>query len=107
MAKLFGFRGYRLRSVPRRLVVGQEAAFELPPLPKTQRVFAFTVPTSGGGARCLDFADDEDGLAALARHCRGDRVIKVVHGIEVDVDRSDVVHLHVDGERKLDSLPLM
>jgi hypothetical protein len=105
MPKLFGFAHLRLRR-PGRLVVGQEAAFELPPAPVKRRLYAFTV-SSAGTARCLDFADDEDGLAALARHCRGDRVVKIVHGTDVELDRSDVVHLKVDNERKLDSLPLM
>ena len=81
--------------------------FELPPVPASRRLYAFTIPDGGGPTRCLDFADDEDGRHALARHCRSDRVIKVIYGSEVEVDRADVVHLKVGDDRSMDTQPLM
>ena len=106
MARLFGFDHLRLKK-PRRLFVGQVADFTLPPVPVVRRIYAFSLPQGGGPPRCLDFADDEDGHQALARHCRSDNVIRVVVGTEVSVDHSDVVHFTVEKERVMDAIPLM
>ena len=107
-SKLFGFRKFRLVAPPRCVVVaGSGGDFTPPELPQKRRIYAFTVPERGGGARCLDFADDADGVEALARHCRGDRVIKIVHGVQVDVDRLDVVDFTIDNYPQRNALPLI
>jgi hypothetical protein len=92
--RFFGFQHLRVRPQPRAMDYGGVPF--LPALPEPdQQIFAFTADPRTGKPRATAFSDDEDGHRALAKHCRIHTVLRVVRGVEVDIDHLDVVHVHV------------
>ncbi len=101
MSDLFGFHSTVLDGP--RLMIGinpiQGSSGGEEPGKTKQHLFAFSLPLKSGKPKVFMYENTDQGRAQLANLIRGENVLAVVHGTQVEFESASVVGLTVDSHK--------
>jgi hypothetical protein len=98
MGDLFGFHSSVIGGP--RLAIGlgplQSGNTVAEPNRPKQHLFAFSLPLKSGRPKVFMYENNDQGRSQLANLIRGENVLAVIHGTQVEIESASVVGLIVD-----------
>jgi hypothetical protein len=97
--RVFGFHTHKLGQPQLRVGLAEEQAAVAQPEPVAQRVevapsiFALSVPPKGGPPMVHRYANDDQGHRELANLVRGELILALIIGHEIEFEHASVVAL--------------